>query len=216
MSTIVKYEGTNEQFIVHILPQLEKYVKCNYPHVTIISNHIIQFIINNMFGEYFYCKKANEQMNARMNTQTLENYLKDFFDSSCIFTLSKPMTTLSSSKFVQKNHICIFPRYSIGVASNMTINMLEKILCKHDNPIYSIGFPEEKLTVPMCNLIDLTNMIEICESLRTCKLFITSVSYWSHVALLCGCKNIMIYDPNNEYRNIYNPFHSNIEIIHEI
>jgi hypothetical protein len=112
--------------------------------------------------------------------------------------------------------------------NNMTYEMLKSFMNKNNllkYDVYFIGDPMERLNTHVGR--DILNFHDVIDILQNCNVFITTVSQWYYIALICNCRNIILYDEtkdnhvdinndegdNNVMKNYireYNPFHCHI------
>jgi hypothetical protein len=215
MPTItLKYTKTMDYFICNLLPYLEQYF-LEYPTITIIfySVEYICTIVSVMFSENIITKKIQKNIDLiNSNIIELDEYLSYFYDLNDALQLTKPLS-ISDSPMKIRNFVCIFPKYQLkNPCDNInkeTLTSLFDTVNKNKYEMYIIGDQFERLNMKLGKDID--NLIDTLSALKYCKLFITSYSIWYYIALLCNCRNIILYDSTHRERNYnFNSFKSNV------
>jgi hypothetical protein len=234
----LKYTKNVDYFIVILLPYIEDFLK-DYPKI--IINFYSQSpelcgILSLMFGDRVNTHKIQIiHYITNPNVYELDIFIKKYYDVSNIKRISRPLNLSEhNAKYKLNNIICMFPKFDINDAKN-SMNMSDlnnfvennKLVKDH---IYFIGDPRERVNTHFGN--DVIDFIDIVDVLRNCNIFITTKSYWYHIALICNCRNIILYtrDPNiishytnkiDDHKNTdeikdaiikFNPFNCNIVV----
>ena len=202
MSEILKYSGDIKKCIVMILPYIEKYVADKGTILTICAQPEICDILMIMFGGSVNVHKM-DPFRSIQDTHTRD--VKDFFESyygfaqSYNFKLTKPLNYDKNKQLKYKNFVCIFPkRRETDKIHNISSSIFDSILgvirkyCP-DMEIYIIGNPLDKLSVKKEKCYDVDRFVDSLDYLKYCKLFICSESNWVQIAMLCNCRNIVVY-----------------------
>jgi ADP-heptose:LPS heptosyltransferase len=217
----VKYTKNIDYFIIYLLPYLEIYLNEHKDEkLNICSNEIICTIINLMFNDNII-SQILKQNSCMLNQDVIEldSILSKNFDITKQWKLTKPIIPTNNLKMNNKKYVCIFPKFKVGDNSNnitkTKLNELVQNTELKNSEIYIIGDQFERLNIKMGKDID--NIMDTLECLKYCKIFITSESYWHYIALLCNCKNILVYSEKENKRDIhYCPFNNNIKIVNNI
>jgi hypothetical protein len=231
METIIhiKYTKNIDYFIVILLPYIEIFLK-EYQHISInfyTQNEELCNILFIMFGDRIITNKV-QNMFYISNPQTYETdlFLRKFYDIDEYECISRPLCLKNTNiTYKVKNNICIFPKFSKTCPkNNITYEHLKLLINKNSlvkYDIYFIGDPMDRLNTHIGR--DILNFSDTMDILQNCNIFITTVSQWYYIALICNCRNIILYDNNddsdysevcgNPIKNIinnYNPFNSNV------
>lgn len=213
---MLKYTQPVEYLIMHILPYLEV-LFTTYPKTKIIlhtddkNGHIVQM----MFGNNIVFKHTQSFLNL-VNMQDLTVYLQKHYDLDVQLPLTKPLCVPDSHMRVKK-FICVFPKCrmkdSIGNIDEVSFkDLVDKTELKSEAyETYIIGTPFERLNIRYGKDID--NIIDMLIALKYCSIFITSYSEWYYIAILCNCRNIILYDPiqiPGVKQRDFNPFNAHI------
>jgi hypothetical protein len=139
--------------------------------------------------------------------------------SPSVIQLSKPLQYGNNTYLKTKKFTCIFPKCQLSDPfHNMTHEMINN-LDMHTNiskcDLYTIGSVTERLNTKIGKEID--NFMDILDCFKYCKLFITSESVWKYIALLCNCRNIIVFNtPNHRVTGIlenYKPFNNTVHYV---
>lgn len=219
MTTLLKYSGDIKKFIVTIIPCIEKYIQENLTtEITLYAQPEICDIVSTMFGDKIKLQKMDPF--RFMNISQMVD-IKSFFDMyygfDYNFKLMKPFNYNKNHQIKYKKYICIYPkRREIDKVHNISMPLFDEIydIIRKFQPemdIYIIGNPLDTLSVKKEKCIDVNKFLDATDYLKHCKLFICSESNWVTIALLCNCRNIMIYHSSNiKIDDTYNPFNCNI------
>ena len=207
MSTF-KYTKKTDYFIATVLPYLELLFR-EYPstHITLFVNYNLGCITMAMFGDRITtCKLENNKY--VMELDEIDNYLSRYYDlTERLKMLPLNLDVKHMEHLKSKKLICIFPKFRKNDAyHNMTEEMLKKIqqLIPKDYEYYIIGEPSERLNTRLGK--DITNFMDALCALKHCKLFIASESDWHYFALLCNCRNILVFSTLPSNCLTYNPY----------
>jgi ADP-heptose:LPS heptosyltransferase len=193
----IKYTKNIDNFIVRILPYLEVYLNENTREViTLYATGIICDIVDIMFSKYINTRKIKHNVSVVNNgTLELDTFLSLYYDLDKIIPISKPLCSQNMQHLKLKKFICIHPKYKPTEAfHNINQNTLNTLIERNklDNEeIYIIGDEFERLNTKIGK--DINNFFDTLSHLQHCKLFITSESHWHYIALLCNCRNVIVY-----------------------
>lgn len=212
----VKYTKTLDYFVITILPYLELFLKDTNEQLTVYSTRMVCDVLIIMFRDNINYKKMDNGFYALSpDIIELDILLSKYYDLSIGISISNPIMT---SKTISDNNdfVCIFPKYKpTEKMNNITHAFMDDIVNNIDRTkynIYILGDPLEKLNTDYGT--DITNFADSLSYLTNCKLFITSESNWHYLALLCNCRNIIVYNTSTTKIKgpSYNPFNANVSI----
>ena len=220
----IKYTKNLDNFIINSLPYLELFLKETNENIFMYANEYVCEILELMFDDkYVRTQKIKNTFNLPENTIELDEVLSDFYPAYYTEIASKnnlkilPLNPPKNNYLEQKKYICIFPKFSMKDKQHtFTTQMLDELFKKINfnkigYEIYIIGNTFEKVNSKYGK--DIENFKDIVSALKNCNLFITSESHWKYIALLCNCRNIIVYNTNsrelNEFEK-YNPYNNNI------
>lgn len=225
----LKYTKNTDHFISNILPFLEIYF-AEFPNeiIEISANKIICEILKLMFGVRIVARiNKMEFYMVNENVIDLEIFLSNLYDPEKTRThLTRPLLPKNDNKQIKfKNLICMYPKYKPSeMHDNITSEMMETFIKKfdiHQDRLVLVGDPIDRLTTKYGKDICIFN--DVLNYLKECDLFIASDSYWVDIALICNCRNIVIYrsERTPPYTNLTNfnhanPFCCNVHIVHDI
>lgn len=220
----LKYTKNIDFFIVNILPYVELFLN-EYPHeiLMLYAAETICDIINVMFCGHIVTQKMTRNFHL-LDSELIELdvFLSKYYDMTKTLTLTKPLNPQNHSYLKSKKFICVFPKFKPTEAyNNISQNMMDTLMNKikfTGYEIFIVGHQFERLNTKHGK--DINNFIDTLDYLRHCKVFITSESYWHYIALLCNCRNIVVFNSNSvSYPNsliTYNPFHNNIHMTNKL
>lgn len=217
--SVFKYVKNIDYFIVYILPYIEIYFN-EHPSeiITIHSTENICSLLDMMFNKNIITHNMKQNFNMLNNITDIDTFLSKQYDITHTIKLTKPLFSKNNSYLKSKNIVCIYPKFKPTEAyHNITQKMLDELinntnLRKYE--IYIIGDQLDRLNTRTGKDVD--NFIDTLDYLKYCKLFITSESQWHYIALLCNCRNVLVYE--SQHRNVttrniidYRPFNNNVE-----
>lgn len=230
----LKYTKNIDYFIVNLLPYLEIYLN-EYPNenITLYAIEYLCEILIIMFGQHIVTQRIKQNFHLLdSDILELDTFLSRYYNTTQRLQLSKPLNPQNHQYLKSKNFICVFPKFKpLEAFHNINQIMFDTFLEKNKlnkSEMYIIGHQFDKLNTRQGKDID--NFIDTLDFLKHCKLFITSESYWHYIALLCNCRNVIVYSSNyctdcdvlspieKGSPNIiaYNPFNSNVYITNNL
>lgn len=218
----LKHTKNIDYFIVVLLPYLEQYLLNNPTcQITFHANEYICTIISIMFGHNIVThqiKNGFDIINSPSveldlfirNELEIKEYITD------IIQLSKPLQYGNNIYLKNKKFTCMFPKCQLSDPfHNMTHEMINNLNIHttiNKSDLYIVGPVTERLNSKIGKDID--NFMDILDYFKYCKLFITSESMWKYIALLCNCRNIIVFNtPTQHVTGIlenYKPFGNNV------
>ena len=181
-----------------------------------------------MFGKNIITQKIKQNYQLiDKNIQEIDQFLFQYYDLSVKMRLSRPLNPQCCQHLKTKEFVCIFPKFKQSEAyHNINHNVFNSLIEQNklnNYEIFIIGHQFDRLNTKYGKDID--NFVDTLSYLKYCKLFITSESNWHYIALLCNCRNIIVYSSNycnddvltlvgkNSMETIsYNPFNNNVYI----
>lgn len=215
--------------------------------ITFHANEYICTIISIMFGNNIVTHQIKNGYDIINSPAIeLDIFIKEELEMKEYITneirLSKPLQYGNNTYLKTKKFTCIFPKCQLSDPfHNMTHEMINnldmhtnisKCDAKHsdrkvvasdsgssrgtpESDLYIIGSVTERLNTKIGKEID--NFMDILDCFKYCKLFITSESIWKYIALLCNCRNIIVFNtPNHHVTGIlenYKPFNNNVHYV---
>jgi hypothetical protein len=231
---LLKYTKNIDYFIVNLLPYLEIYLN-EYPAgiVTLYANEYLCEILKIMFGQHIILQKIKQNFHLLdADISELDIFLSRYYDTTQRLQLSKPLNPQNHQYLKSKDFICVFPKFKpLEAFHNIDQTMFNEFIVRNKlnkHEMYVIGHQFDKLNTRHGKDVD--NFIDTLDFLKHCKLFITSESHWHYIALLCNCRNVIVYSSNycadcdvlspieKWSSNIiaYNPFNSNVYITNNL
>lgn len=221
MSFVVKYTGDVKKFIILVLPLVEKYLQDTKNKLSIYAQSEICDILSIMFGTNVTTFRVDPFRSPRDdNVLDIVTFLDNCYGKITDFKLSKPICFNKNKQLQSRKFICIFPkRRETDKIHNIQMPIFEYIYrtIRESQPlmdIYIIGNPLDKLSIKKEKCSDVDRFTDIIDYLKYCKLFITSESNWVPIALICNCRNLLVYHSSEtSIDTTYNPFNSKITTI---
>lgn len=217
MELNIKFTKNIDYFIVYLLPYLEIYLREHLRSLILHANEQVCQIVMQMFGKLISTRKTNSFLSNSQIVE-LDKFLSDFYDITQILPLSRPLLPSDHLKLKNRDYVCIYPKFKpTEPYNNITHEMLDELLMKtnlHNCEIFIIGNPFDRLNTKIGK--DVNSFIDTLNYLKYCKLFITSESNWHYIALLCNCRNTIIYSTQSHNSIEYNPFNNNISATNEL
>lgn len=218
----LKHTKNIDYFIAILLPYLEQYL-LNNPmcQIAFHANEYICTIISMMFRNNIVTYQIKNGFDI-INSPAIELdvFIKKEYDIKEYITdviqLSKPLQYGNNTYLKNKTFTCLFPKCQLSNPfHNMThemINNLDVNTKINKTDLYIIGPVTERLNPKIGKEVD--NFMDILDYFKYCKLFITSESMWKYIALVCNCRNIIVYNtPDHHVTGIlenYKPFNNNV------
>lgn len=227
----IKYTKNMDYFITILLPYIEIFLK-EYQCINInfyTNSEEICNILFEMFGERIITHRVQNMFYiTNPNTYETSIFLGKIYDLDEHILLDRPLCLKNNNPLYKlRSNVCIFPKFSkINSKNNVTYEMLKSFMNKNNllkYDVYFVGDPMERLNTHVGR--DIINFHDVIDILQNCNVFITTISQWYYIALICNCRNIVLYDEtqkngtgdanddNNTTSNYikeYNPFHCHI------
>lgn len=213
-----KYSGGTDYFITHILPFFEQYVFENQHSVMeLYAMEIICTLVDIMFSEHVgthHISNNFDLISLPPEIRDLTSFLDETFDLTSNITLTKPLLYNHNNLQYLNNmtYSCVYPKCIRSepfhnITSDAIIKLRTSTLIqKYD--IFVMGEVTERTNLRVGKHVD--NFIDSLAYLRNCNVFVTSHSDWKYIALLCNCRNIVVYNSSQTQYHEYNPFDANI------
>lgn len=227
MSNVIKLKCTYNinYFIVIILPYIELFIAENPESVIIFfANDIICTILNVMFKNNIktqLIKHGFDIISSNSPIIETDNFFKMIYGEESLRStedsfvkITRPLRYGVNLHLKSRVFTCIYPKcIQLDTFGGMTHSMLDELYSSTlmgKNNVYAIGDITERLNLKYGT--DVENLFDTFDYLKYCNIFITSESYWKHIALLCGCRNIIVYNSSKQRIDElnYNPFNCNI------
>jgi ADP-heptose:LPS heptosyltransferase len=220
------YSGEFGYFNVILLPALEKY-KGNKIIIHTFPDYC--YIIKNLFGDKFECNEIKlSKLRILSNNLEDEEYKKLYKPVNILFKsyniwemntfekISKTINSPFSVKNDDKNYICYFPRYrdSGKIVTNFAernsneeeCKFILNLFTKNNIKIYILGKEILDFDYDNFNIEKVEDIEQSIYYLKNCKFLISNDSGYIDFAKNCGCKEILILRPIEDYHNKFNPF----------
>lgn len=221
----IKYTKNIDNFIINSLPYIELFLKENSDIFCMYANEYICEMLSIMYGNRIKTCKIKNAINLQEDITELDVFLNEYYPNYYNEIYGKELTKMHVLPLnPQKNdclrckkYVCIFPKFNQrDTQHSMTLKSLDEFIKKVNfnkmgYEIYIIGNAFEKINTKYGK--DIENFNDIISYLKNCNLFITSESQWKYIALLCNCRNLIVYNTNEREQNNfekYNPYNSNI------
>jgi len=233
------YSGEFGYFNVLLLPALEKYTSMKrLSLITLYTFPDYCYIIKNLFGDKIVCKEI-PLTKLRLYYDNVEDgsykifpSINNLFNSPAIWELnyfekiSKPITTKFKPSNINENYICYFPRFrdSGELLTNFGERNSNKDECefilnlftKNNIKIYILGKEILDFNYEKYNVEKIQDIQESIYYLQNCKFLISNDSGYIDFAKNCGCKQIIILRPIEDYHNRFNPFNCKQFIVDDV
>lgn len=210
-----KYTDNIDYFITHLLPYLEQFTVENHKSmIELYANDTICELVDIMFGKNIATHTScnNFELVQMNNLVDLHKYLDDTYDLQSGLKLSKPLRYNGLNHLENITYSCIYPKYvRSDPFNNINSDMIMELrkntaIQKYD--MYIFGSMLDRTNLRVGKPID--NFIDTLAYLKNCDLFITSQSDWKYIALLCNCRNMVVFNDSGFQHHVYNPFNCNI------
>ena len=233
------YSGEFGYFNVLLLPALEKYISNKKSEtLTLYTFPDYCYIIKNLFGNKIDCKEI-ELTKLRLLHNNLEdgsykkfppinNLLKGpaIWEMNVFDRISKTISTKFKSSNINENYICYFPRFrdSGDIVTNFAERNSNKEECefilnlftKNNIKIYILGKEILDFNYDNYNVEKVEDVEQSIYYLQNCKFLISNDSGYIDFAKNCGCKQIIILRPIEDYHNKFNPFNCKQFIVDDV
>jgi ADP-heptose:LPS heptosyltransferase len=213
---IVKYTKNIDHFIVNTLPFVEVYITEHHEPLKIYTHEYICALLKIMYGPKINAIIA-KQLHALGNIVDLETYLGETYNLTLHVPYVRPIRLNIQPYLNTKKYVCIHPKWKMGdLYHNMSNAQLDMLIQKNKLQSYEryiIGDEFDILNTRQTR--DISNFTEAITYIQACALFITSESYWHYIAILCNCRNIIVYATNDKHLP-FNPYNANIHITNDL
>jgi hypothetical protein len=229
------YAGEFGFFNVILLPILEKY---NGKKLSIHTFPDYCYIIRNLFGNKFDCSEIKlaklrlfnnciENEDYKIKYKSIETLLKcgEIWQMNNFDKISKAITTNFIPDEDISEFICYFPRFrdSGTISTNFALRNSTNSECEYIlnllNQKYKtiiLGKETLKFDYTKYNTSKIEDIEKSIYYLKKCKFLISNDSGYIDFAKNCGCKNIIIIRPIEDYHFKFNPFNSSLYNIDKI
>lgn len=221
---IAAYRKSIEIFIVKYLPYIELLIENNIDeHIEMYVTNKLYVILMCMFHDKIVLKKIQHINEINDSIPDIEKILEELFGELTIKKITRSLEINTYKYIKNKNCIIIHPKNSYSCTDKMThidVDNITKIFSSKDKQ-YELLTVGENLNDIVCDsrLKNIGIIQDILSYMRYCKIFITSECDMHYIALMCGCKNIIVYNKEKKYSPEiinYNPFNSDILIVDDM
>lgn len=233
----LKYTKSVDHLIVRLIPYIERYIQ-DYKNekMVLYATDVVCEIIGLLFGNNVEIHKLSGYSNNRHlndNVLELDTFISQLYDVKIHLILERPLRINGYSYLCSKEFICVYPKLNKTESfHNIDSSTFDKFIKNNKfgtKDVYIVGHQFERLNTKIGKDID--NFADSVDHISKCKLFITSESQWHYIALLCNCRNIIVYASNyaKEFERIpydghiipddpmqFNPFNNNIYITNDL